>query len=79
MKRCVLFLAILAVFISATMAFADEGMWPYNLVPKDKIKAKYGVDLSPQPAPVGVGETAQPVYLLAQKDVSRAAIGEQTE
>ena len=48
MKRCVLFLAILALFISATMAFADEGMWPYNLVPKDKIKAKYGVDLTPQ-------------------------------
>src|SRR3954465_2392199 len=48
MKRSVLFLAILALFISATMAFADEGMWPYNLVPKDKIKAKYGVDLTPQ-------------------------------
>jgi hypothetical protein len=48
MKRSVLLLAILALFISATMTFADEGMWPYNLVPKDKIKAKYGVELAPQ-------------------------------
>jgi Peptidase S46 len=48
MKRCMLFVALLGLFISANTLFADEGMWPYNLVPKDKIKAKYGVDLSPQ-------------------------------
>ena len=26
-------------------AFADEGMWPYNMVPKEEIKTKYGVEL----------------------------------
>lgn len=34
------------VVLFAVMAVADEGMWPYNAVPKARIKAKYGVDLT---------------------------------
>lgn len=47
MKR---FLAILLTyaFVSATIATADEGMWLYNEPPKDKIKAKYGFELTQQ-------------------------------
>jgi hypothetical protein len=30
------------------LAAADEGMWLYNAAPKDKIKAKYGFELTPQ-------------------------------
>ena len=36
-----LFASVLSVF-----AFADEGMWLYNAPPKDKIKAKYGFELT---------------------------------
>jgi hypothetical protein len=45
MKR---FLSIcLALFFSfSTVASADEGMWLYNEAPKDKIKAKYGFELT---------------------------------
>jgi hypothetical protein len=45
MKR---FLAVLLVcaFLFSTMATADEGMWLYNAPPKDKIKAKYGFELT---------------------------------
>lgn len=47
MKR---FLAILLsyAFLCSTIATADEGMWLYNQPPKDKIKAKYGFDLTQQ-------------------------------
>jgi len=34
------------VFIFPTLATADEGMWLYNAPPKDKIKAKYGFELT---------------------------------
>jgi len=45
MKR--LLSALLAfAFIFSTMATADEGMWLYNAPPKDKIKAKYGFELT---------------------------------
>ena len=45
MKRS--FSVLLAcVFILSTLATADEGMWLYNAPPKDKIKAKYGVELT---------------------------------
>ena len=45
MKRS--FSVLLAcVFIFSTLATADEGMWLYNAPPKDKIKAKYGVELT---------------------------------
>lgn len=35
-------------FLFSTMASADEGMWLYNEAPKDRIKAKYGFDLTQQ-------------------------------
>jgi len=45
MKRS--FSVLLAcVFIFSTLATADEGMWLYNAPPKDKIKAKYGFELT---------------------------------
>ena len=45
MKR---YFSILLVFtfLLTTMATADEGMWLYNATPKDKIKAKYGFELT---------------------------------
>ena len=33
-------------FVFSTLATADEGMWLYNAPPKDKIKAKYGFELT---------------------------------
>lgn len=47
MKR---FLSILLAFafIFTTLAPADEGMWLYNAPPKDRIKAKYGFELTQQ-------------------------------
>ncbi len=35
-------------FLLSTVASADEGMWLYNAAPKDKIKAKYGFELTQQ-------------------------------
>jgi hypothetical protein len=47
MKR--LFSVLLAfTFIFSTLATADEGMWLYNEPPKDKIKTKYGFELTQQ-------------------------------
>ncbi|MFZ0864690.1 MAG: S46 family peptidase [Candidatus Sulfotelmatobacter sp.] len=47
MKR--FFSSLLAfAFIFSTLATADEGMWLYNAPPKDKIKAKYGFELTQQ-------------------------------
>src|ERR1700722_12983042 len=45
MKRffCVL---LSFAFVCSTMAAADEGMWLYNAPPKDKIKSRYGFDLT---------------------------------
>ena len=45
MKR---FLAVLlaCAFIFSNLAWADEGMWLYNAPPKDKIKTKYGFELT---------------------------------
>src|SRR5579859_7833705 len=45
MKR---FLSLALVFacIFSTVASADEGMWLYNTPPKDRIKAKYGFELT---------------------------------
>jgi hypothetical protein len=45
MKR---FFAVLLAFafIFSTLATADEGMWLYNAPPKDKIKAKYGFQVT---------------------------------
>jgi len=45
MKR--FFSVLLAfAFIFSTLATADEGMWLYNAPPKDRIKAKYGFELT---------------------------------
>ena len=33
-------------FLFSTVAAADEGMWLYNQAPKDKIKTKYGFELT---------------------------------
>jgi hypothetical protein len=35
-------------FLLSSVAWADEGMWLYNEAPKDKIKAKYGFELTQQ-------------------------------
>jgi len=45
MKRYFAVMLVLA-FIFATFAQADEGMWLYNQPPKDRIKAKYGFELT---------------------------------
>jgi hypothetical protein len=45
MKRTLAVLLSFAFFCS-TLATADEGMWLYNEAPKDKIKAKYGFELT---------------------------------
>ncbi len=45
MKRFFSVLLIFA-FIFSTLATADEGMWLYNAPPKDKIKGKYGFELT---------------------------------
>src|ERR1017187_4746898 len=47
MKRF-LSMCIVLSFLFSTFATADEGMWLYNEAPKDKIKAKYGFELTPQ-------------------------------
>ena len=47
MKRCLSALLLCAFFLS-NFALADEGMWLYNAPPRDKIKAKYGFELTQQ-------------------------------
>src|ERR1022692_3994622 len=47
MKR-LLSICLALSFLFSTLASADEGMWLYNAAPKDKIKAKYGFDLTQQ-------------------------------
>jgi hypothetical protein len=41
-------LALSCAFVCSTAAFADEGMWLYNEAPKDKIKSKYGFEVTQQ-------------------------------
>ncbi len=47
MKRF-LSLALTCALLCSAFAFGDEGMWLYNAPPKDKIKAKYGFELTQQ-------------------------------
>src|SRR5271169_4564827 len=47
MKRFFTICLALSFLLSAA-ASADEGMWLYNAPPKDKIKAKYGFELTQQ-------------------------------
>lgn len=41
-------IVLACMFLSSSLTLADEGMWLYNAPPKDKIKAKYGFELSQQ-------------------------------
>jgi len=41
-------LVLTCAFVCSSLAVADEGMWLYNEPPKDKIKAKYGLELTQQ-------------------------------
>ena len=41
-------LVLSCALVCSTGAFADEGMWLYNAAPKDKIKAKYGFEVTEQ-------------------------------
>src|SRR3979411_2321041 len=47
MKRCLSVLLVFG-FLFSTIASADEGMWLYNEAPKNKIKIKYGFELTQQ-------------------------------
>ena len=47
MKRF-LSIGLAVTFLFSTVASADEGMWLYNKAPKDKIKTKYGFELTQQ-------------------------------
>jgi len=42
------FLIILVVVTLAFPLFADEGLWPFNMIPRDYLKAKYGFDATPE-------------------------------
>jgi hypothetical protein len=42
MRRSLLALGFLALFLASPAVFADEGMWLYNAFPKDKVKSQYG-------------------------------------
>jgi Peptidase S46 len=44
MRRLVALLGFLALVLSASHAWADEGMWLYNAFPKEKVKATYGFE-----------------------------------
>jgi Peptidase S46 len=45
MKR-VFAILLACVFACSILSTADEGMWLYNAAPKDKIKARYGFDVT---------------------------------
>jgi hypothetical protein len=46
MKRLLLPLSLLACLLIGSLALGDEGMWLYNAFPKEKVKAKYGFELT---------------------------------
>src|SRR3982750_1443729 len=45
MKR-ILTILLSCAFFCSNFVLADEGMWLYNAAPKDKIKARYGFELT---------------------------------
>jgi hypothetical protein len=47
-KLCVRCLAALFVLTLFVPLLADEGLWPFNMVPKDSLKAKYGFEATPE-------------------------------
>src|SRR6266576_1917959 len=48
MKRVFLPLLLLFCFVLSTLSAADEGMWLFNALPRDKVKTKYGFNPSQQ-------------------------------
>jgi len=48
MKRLLLSICLALSFFISPLASADEGMWLYNEAPKDRIKTKYGFQLTQQ-------------------------------
>jgi len=40
---CALFIAL---FTTSAVAIADEGMWPFNIIPRAEIKKRYGFDVT---------------------------------
>lgn len=36
----------IALFTSSAVAIADEGMWPFNIIPRAEIKRRYGFDIT---------------------------------
>ena len=36
----------IALFTSSAVAIADEGMWPFNIIPRAEIKKRYGFDVT---------------------------------
>ncbi len=46
MTKRIFALFLLLTLALANSAFADEGMWLFNAFPKDKVKAKYGFEVS---------------------------------
>src|ERR1700726_2605318 len=46
MKRVFFLVVLLSFSVLGPGCRADEGMWLYNAFPRDKVKAKYGFDLS---------------------------------
>ena len=43
---CALFLALFSLQSLQSTARADEGMWPFNNVPRAEIKRRYGFDVT---------------------------------
>ena len=43
---CVLLTALLSIQLLGGVALADEGMWPFNNVPKAEIKRRYGFEIT---------------------------------
>src|SRR5499427_4738939 len=41
-------LALTCAFVCSSLAVADEGMWLYSQPPRDRIKGKYGLELTQQ-------------------------------
>jgi len=37
---------VIALFTSSAVAIADEGMWPFNIIPRAEIKKRYGFDVT---------------------------------
>jgi len=45
--RARLFILIIVLSLAFPL-LADEGLWPFNMVPRDQLKTKYGFEASPE-------------------------------